>query len=80
MLAAEFGVAQQVDDACQKCSLCAPRVISAENAFLVAEMMRSAVQINGTWDNRGTGWRAALVLMNRRSDIAGKTGYHQRCA
>jgi penicillin-binding protein 1A len=48
-------------------------VISAENAFLVAEMMRSAVQINGTWDNRGTGWRAA-VLMDRRSDIAGKTG------
>ena len=31
------------------------------------------MQINGNWDNRGTGWRAA-VLMNRRSDIAGKTG------
>jgi penicillin-binding protein 1A len=29
----------------------APRVISAENAYLVAEMMRSAVQINGNWEN-----------------------------
>jgi penicillin-binding protein 1A len=72
LLAAEFGVAQQ-DDEPVKNILSAPRVISAENAFLVAEMMRSAVQINGTWDNRGTGWRAA-VLMDRRSDIAGKTG------
>jgi penicillin-binding protein 1A len=72
LLAAEFGVAQQIAEPVKKI-LSAPRVISAENAFLVAEMMRSAVQINGSWDNRGTGWRAAL-LMNRRSDIAGKTG------
>ena len=72
LLAAEFGVAQQVDEPAKNI-LSAPRVISAENAFLVAEMMRSAVQINGNWDNRGTGWRAAL-LMNRRNDIAGKTG------
>ena len=72
LLAAEFGVAQQVAEPVNNI-LSAPRVISAENAFLVAEMMRSAVQINGSWDNRGTGWRAAL-LMNRRSDIAGKTG------
>jgi penicillin-binding protein 1A len=72
LLAAEFDVAQQVETPVKNI-LSAPRVISAENAFLVAEMMRSAVQINGTWDNRGTGWRAAL-LMNRRSDIAGKTG------
>jgi penicillin-binding protein 1A len=72
LLAAEFGVAQQ-DAEPIKNLLSAPRVISAENAFLVAEMMRSAVQINGSWDNRGTGWRAAL-LMGRRSDIAGKTG------
>ncbi|WP_339723156.1 penicillin-binding protein 1A [uncultured Paraglaciecola sp.] len=72
LLAAELGVAQQVAEPVSNI-LSAPRVISAENAFLVAEMMRSAVQINGTWDNRGTGWRAALLL-NRRSDIAGKTG------
>jgi penicillin-binding protein 1A len=50
----------------------APRVISAENAYLVAEMMRSAVQINGHWDNRGTGWRTALLM--DRNDLAGKTG------
>jgi penicillin-binding protein 1A len=50
----------------------APRVITAENAYLVAEMMRSAVQINGSWDNRGTGWRTALLL--NRDDVSGKTG------
>lgn len=72
LLAKEFGVTQKVDQPVKNIPS-APRVISAENAFLVAEMMRSAVQINGAWDNRGTGWRAAL-LMNRRSDIAGKTG------
>jgi penicillin-binding protein 1A len=72
LLAVEFGVTQQVVEPVENI-LSAPRVITAENAFLVAEMMRSAVQINGSWDNRGTGWRAA-VLMNRRSDIAGKTG------
>jgi penicillin-binding protein 1A len=72
LLAAEFGVTEQVDEPVESV-LSARRVISAENAFLVAEMMRSAVQINGDWNNRGTGWRAA-VLMNRRSDIAGKTG------
>ncbi|MGS2721657.1 penicillin-binding protein 1A [Paraglaciecola aestuariivivens] len=73
LLAAEFGVepassAQQT----AKTLPSAPRVISAENAFLVAEMMRSAVQINGHWDNRGTGWRTALLL--DRKDLAGKTG------
>lgn len=90
LLAAEFGVAQQAAESVKKSlsapgaisaeraistekAISAKRVISAENAFLVADMMRSAVQINGGWDNRGTGWRAA-VLMDRRSDIAGKTG------
>jgi len=38
----------------------------------VAEMMHSAVSINGAWDNRGTGWRTALLL--QRDDVAGKTG------
>ena len=70
-LAAEFGLAQQ-DTQPIKNIRSAARVISAENAFLVSEMMRSAVQINGSWDNRGTGWRVAL-LMNR-TDVAGKTG------
>jgi penicillin-binding protein 1A len=71
LLAAEFGVTQQIAEPVKNI-ISAPRVISAENAFLVAEMMRSAVQINGKWDNRGTGWRAAVLM--RRSDIAGKTG------
>ncbi|MCF2947636.1 penicillin-binding protein 1A [Paraglaciecola aquimarina] len=71
LLAAEFAT-QNSETAPIKDIPQAPRVISAENAFLVAEMMRSAVQINGHWDNRGTGWRTALLL--KRDDVAGKTG------
>ncbi|WP_158972077.1 penicillin-binding protein 1A [Paraglaciecola sp. L3A3] len=69
LLAAEFN--SQPEKA-QSTIRQAPRVITAENAFLVAEMMRSAVQINGHWNNRGTGWRTALLL--KRNDVAGKTG------
>lgn len=71
LLAAEFGVTQQIEEPIINIPS-APRVISAENAFLVSEMMRSAVQMNGGWDNKGTGWRAALLI--NRSDVAGKTG------
>ncbi|MEP1553793.1 penicillin-binding transpeptidase domain-containing protein, partial [Paraglaciecola sp.] len=76
LLAAEFGLDnQQAEETTPKPvseKISAPRVISEENAFLVAEMMRSAVQINGAWANRGTGWRTALLL--KRKDVAGKTG------
>ncbi|MFC3122957.1 penicillin-binding protein 1A [Agaribacter flavus] len=54
----------------------APRVISEQTAFLVREMMRSAVRANGSWNNKtywvGTGWRARNIL--GRTDIGGKTG------
>jgi penicillin-binding protein 1A len=52
----------------------APRVISSQTAFLVAEMMRTAVRGNGRNDTywRGTGWRARSLL--QRTDIGGKTG------
>ena len=54
----------------------APRVISAQNAFLVADMMRTGVQANGNWNKKtywmGTGWRAKNLL--QRDDLAGKTG------
>ncbi|MDT0628562.1 PBP1A family penicillin-binding protein [Alteromonas sp. W364] len=54
----------------------AERVISAQTAFLVTEMMRSAVRANGNWNNKtywlGTGWRARNLL--QREDIGGKTG------
>ncbi|WP_018982517.1 penicillin-binding protein 1A [Salinimonas chungwhensis] len=54
----------------------APRVISAQNAFLVADMMRTGVQANGSWNKKtywmGTGWRAKNLL--QRNDLAGKTG------
>ena len=52
----------------------APRVISPQTAFLVAEMMRTALRGNGTGDSYwiGTGWRARNIL--QRTDIGGKTG------
>ncbi len=57
-------------------SLSAPQVISSQTAFLVADMMRTAVRANGNWNKKtywlGTGWRARNIL--GRTDIAGKTG------
>lgn len=58
----------------------AERVISEQNAFLVKEMMRTAVRGNGRWNDDeklstywlGTGWRARNIL--QRTDLAGKTG------
>ena len=54
----------------------APQVLTAQNAFLVSEMMRTAVRANGSWNNKtywlGTGWRARNIL--QRTDIGGKTG------
>ena len=54
----------------------APQVISSQTAFLVGEMMRTAVRANGSWNKKtywlGTGWRARNIL--GRTDIAGKTG------
>jgi len=54
----------------------APRVISEQTAFLVSDMMRTAVRTSGNTSNgtywRGTGWRANNIL--GRPDIGGKTG------
>lgn len=54
----------------------APQVISAQNAFLVREMMEANIWGGGDWRQgtgwNGTGWRAQKPL-NRR-DIGGKTG------
>jgi penicillin-binding protein 1A len=52
----------------------APQVISSQTAFLVAEMMRTALTSSGRNDTYwlGTGWRARNIL--QRSDIGGKTG------
>lgn len=53
----------------------APRVISAQNAFLIAEAMKSTIQGGGSWKYKtawvGTGWRAKRL---KRSDLSGKTG------
>lgn len=54
----------------------AQQVISEQNAFLVQEMMQTAITGSGSWRNKtywqGTGWRANVLL--KRKDLAGKTG------
>ncbi|MEH6452143.1 MAG: PBP1A family penicillin-binding protein [Psychromonas sp.] len=54
----------------------APIAISAENAFLTRELLRTAVWGGGSWKHKtgwnGTGWRAARAL--NRPDMGGKTG------
>lgn len=78
-LAAELGVLD-VEPADTEPQPQAERVISAQNAFLVREMMRTAVRGNGRWSDDpsvstywlGTGWRARNIL--QRTDLAGKTG------
>ncbi len=53
----------------------APRVISKQNAFLIANAMTSTVWGGGSWANKtgwnGTGWRAQNL---KRRDLSGKTG------
>ncbi len=54
--------------------LSAPRVISAQNAFLISQALNSAIW-GADWSTengwQGTGWRARSL---KRKDIAGKTG------
>lgn len=54
----------------------AEQMISAQNTFLVSEMLRTAITGSGSVRNktywRGTGWRANSLL--KRKDLAGKTG------
>ncbi|OCQ19726.1 penicillin-sensitive transpeptidase [Pseudoalteromonas luteoviolacea] len=55
--------------------VCAPRIISERNAFLVADALKSAIWGGGSWRHKtgwtGTGWRAQAL---KRKDLAGKTG------
>lgn len=54
---------------------CAPRIISKQNAFLIADAMNSAIWGGGSWTHKtgwsGTGWRAQSL---ERRDLSGKTG------
>lgn len=54
----------------------APRIISEENAFLIANAMESTIKGSSTWEGgtgwNGTAWRAQKPL--KRKDLAGKTG------
>ncbi|WJG10017.1 PBP1A family penicillin-binding protein [Aliiglaciecola sp. LCG003] len=80
LLAAELGGLSNDPDAKAVEQVLAERVIPAQNAFLVKEMMRTAVRGNGRWSKDpakntywlGTGWRARNIL--GRTDLAGKTG------
>lgn len=53
----------------------APRIISAQNAFLIKQAMTSTIWGGGNWTHKtgwnGTGWRAQKL---KRRDLSGKTG------
>jgi penicillin-binding protein 1A len=53
----------------------APRVISVQNSFLIADALKSGIWGGGSWKHktswRGTGWRAQKL---NRHDLSGKTG------
>lgn len=53
----------------------APSVISTQNAFLIADALKSSVWGGGDWQ-RGTGWNgtARQAQSLQRRDVAGKTG------
>ncbi|GAA59768.1 penicillin-binding protein 1A [Pseudoalteromonas sp. BSi20652] len=71
----EFVVQNSDDEIEQNPVKCAPRVISKQNAFLIAEAMHSAIWGGGSWTHKtgwtGTGWRAQAL---ERRDLSGKTG------
>ncbi|MGQ8365974.1 penicillin-binding protein 1A [Glaciecola sp. 1036] len=78
LLAAELSALEPVvESEPEKVRQSAPRVLSQQTAFLVRQMLRTAVRANGNWANKtywlGTGWRARNLL-NQRTDIGGKTG------
>jgi penicillin-binding protein 1A len=59
----------------QTANHCAPRIISKQNAFLIADALNSAIWGGGSWAHKtgwsGTGWRAQVL---DRRDLSGKTG------
>ncbi|WP_350602675.1 PBP1A family penicillin-binding protein [Pseudoalteromonas sp. SMN1298-MNA-CIBAN-0114] len=63
------------DDEMEQTKKCAPRIISKQNAFLIADAMNSAIWGGGSWAHKtgwsGTAWRAQAL---DRRDISGKTG------
>lgn len=68
-------------EACIECENPAPRIISEQNAFLVAQAMKSAVWGGGSWAHNtgwnGTSWRiqrSKPIVNEVGRSIAGKTG------
>lgn len=53
----------------------APRVISAQNAFLIADALKSSIWGGGDW-KAGSGWLGTAHRLRelKRQDLAGKTG------
>ncbi len=63
------------DDEMEQTKKCAPRIISKQNAFLIADAMHSSIWGGGSWAHKtgwsGTSWRAQAL---ERRDLSGKTG------
>ncbi|WP_273046846.1 PBP1A family penicillin-binding protein [Pseudoalteromonas sp.] len=67
--------AQNNENETNQITQCAPRIISKQNAFLIADAMHSGIWGGGSWAQKtgwsGTGWRAQSL---DRRDLSGKTG------
>ena len=59
--------------ACEDCENAAPRIISEQNAFLVAQAMNSAVWGGGSWAHK-TGWNGTSWRIQRSKPIVNVTG------
>ena len=53
----------------------APRVLSAQNSFLIADALKSSIWGGGDW-KAGTGWNGTAYKLKelKRQDLSGKTG------
>ena len=63
----------QPKQACEDCENGAPRIISEQNAFLVAQAMNSAVWGGGSWAHK-TGWNGTSWRIQRSKPIVNVTG------
>lgn len=76
LISSDNGDTPQSDAVIQPLPPQAEQVVSGQNTFLVAQMLKTAITGSGSVRNktywRGTGWRANSLL--KRKDLAGKTG------
>jgi len=72
---ADQTAAQATEAAVQPTVAYAPRVLSAQNAFLIADALKSSIWGGGDW-KAGSGWNGTAYKLKelKRQDLSGKTG------